>query len=204
MTAAILRSWIGSVSLLLRPIAWALAVSRESIATNDDSPGFFEPRPWGWPDAVAIVIWTLAIVAFFWDAVSLRGALFLLRHHRDQLSLPRVFCRGAQGRPVFAMVPGALLRACRSISESQAGYLHPFKYLFYPWMETWKAFNLDTVLSIWLSGAGKLSLAAAARRANCGPFRRGHLRAERVHVGPLRAHQHDQRTGERAVRDLGA
>ena len=39
-------------------------------------------------------------------------------------------------------------------SESQAGYLHPFKYLFYPWMETWKAFNFDTVLSIWLTGVG--------------------------------------------------
>ena len=31
-------------------------------------------------------------------------------------------------------------------SESQAGYFHPFKYLLYPWMATWKAFNLDTVL----------------------------------------------------------
>src|SRR5262249_13615832 len=39
-------------------------------------------------------------------------------------------------------------------SESQAGYLHPLKYLLYPWMETWKAFNLDTVLSIWLTGLG--------------------------------------------------
>ena len=39
-------------------------------------------------------------------------------------------------------------------SESQAGYLHPLKYLLYPWMETWKAFNFDTVLSIWLTGLG--------------------------------------------------
>ncbi len=39
-------------------------------------------------------------------------------------------------------------------SESQAGYLHPLKYLLYPWMETWQAFNLDTVLSIWLTGVG--------------------------------------------------
>ena len=89
-------------------------------------------------------------------------------------------------------------------SESQAGYLHPFKYLFYPWMATWKAFNLDTVLSIWLTGAGELSLAAAARRADGGALRCGHLRPERLHVGALRAHQHDQRAGERAVRDLGA
>ena len=39
-------------------------------------------------------------------------------------------------------------------SESQAGYLHPFKYLLYPWLATWQALNLDTVLSIWLLGAG--------------------------------------------------
>ena len=50
-------------------------------------------------------------------------------------------------------------------SESQAGYLHPLKYLLYPWLATWKAFNLDTVLSVWLTGVGDLRLAAAARRA---------------------------------------
>ena len=39
-------------------------------------------------------------------------------------------------------------------SESQAGYLHPLKYLLYPWLPTWQAFNLDTVLSVWLTGLG--------------------------------------------------
>ena len=39
-------------------------------------------------------------------------------------------------------------------SESQAGYLHPLKYLLYPWLPTWQALNLDTVLSVWLAGLG--------------------------------------------------
>ncbi len=39
-------------------------------------------------------------------------------------------------------------------SESQAGYLHPLKYLLYPCLETWQAFNLDTVLSVWLAAVG--------------------------------------------------
>ncbi len=39
-------------------------------------------------------------------------------------------------------------------SESQAGYLHPLKYLLYPWLQTWQAFNLDTILSVWLTGVG--------------------------------------------------
>ena len=57
--------------------------------------------------------------------------------------------------------PGRFSRWCPGLycglplfSESQAGYLHPFKYLLYPWLETWQAFNLDTVLSVWLTGVG--------------------------------------------------
>ena len=63
-------------------------------------------------------------------------------------------------------------------SESQAGYLHPLKYLLYPWMETWKAFNYDTILSIWLTGAGtygwlrrRVSPAAALTGGNPAPRR---------------------------------
>ena len=35
-----------------------------------------ERRPWGLGDLVAVLAWTVAIAAFFWDAVGLRGALF--------------------------------------------------------------------------------------------------------------------------------
>ena len=69
-------------------------------------------------------------------------------------------------------------------SESQAGYLHPLKYLFYPWLETWKAFNLDTVLSVWLTGVGTYLLAAPACRAGGALDRGGGLRPERVTSGP--------------------
>ena len=131
----------------------ALAVSRESIATNDDSPGFFEPTPWGWPDAAAIVIWTLAIVAFFWDAVSLRGALFYFDLTEINYPYRAFFASELKAGRFSRWCPG-LYCGLPLFSESQAGYLHPFKYLFYPWMETWKALNLDTVLSIWLSGVG--------------------------------------------------
>ena len=46
-------------------------------------------------------------------------------------------------------------------SESQAGYLHPLKFVFYPWMATWKALNLDTVASVWLTGLGTYGASAA-------------------------------------------
>jgi hypothetical protein len=99
------------------------------------------------------LVWTFAIILFFWDAASLRRALFYfditeinypyraffaeeLRAGRFSRWCPNLYC----GLPLY--------------SESQAGYLHPFKYLLYPWMATWKAFNLDTVLSVWLTGVG--------------------------------------------------
>ena len=37
-------------------------------------------------------------------------------------------------------------------AESQAGYLHPLKYVLYPFLKTWQALNLDTILSVWLTG----------------------------------------------------
>jgi hypothetical protein len=51
-------------------------VASEVTANTDDSGSVFVPRPWSWHDAVAILIWTVAIAGFFWNAVSLRGALF--------------------------------------------------------------------------------------------------------------------------------
>jgi len=128
-------------------------VSKGEPATIDGSSGLFGRRPWGYSDLVALLVWTAAIAGFFWDAVSLRRALFYfditeinypyraffadeLRVGRFSRWCPELYC----GMPLY--------------SESQAGYLHPFKYLLYPWLATWQALNLDTVLSIWLTGAG--------------------------------------------------
>jgi Bacterial membrane protein YfhO len=128
-------------------------VSREASGTDLDSPGFFEPRPWGWADLAAILVWTVAIVAFFWDAVSLRGALFYFDITEINYPYRAFFADELKAGRFSRWCPG-LYCGLPLFSESQAGYLHPFKYLFYPWMETWKALNLDTVLSIWLTGTG--------------------------------------------------
>lgn len=112
-----------------------------------------EPGPWRTADLVAVLVWSAAVLAYFWDAVAFRGALFYFDiteinyPYRDFLAqemrlgrfsrwFPGLYC----GLPLF--------------SESQAGYLHPLKYLLYPWMATWKALNLDTVISVWLTGLG--------------------------------------------------
>ena len=114
---------------------------------------FFERRPWGRGDWAALAAWTLVIVAFFFDVVAMRGALFYF--DISEINYPY--------RAFFAdeLKAGRFSRWCPGIycglplfSESQAGYLHPFKYLLYPWLETWQALNLDTVLSVWLTGVG--------------------------------------------------
>ncbi|MGC8638661.1 MAG: YfhO family protein [Isosphaeraceae bacterium] len=114
---------------------------------------WFAPSAWSRADVVALLIWSGAVVLLFWDAVTLRGAFFYfditeinfpyraffaheLRAGRFSRWCPWLYC----GMPLY--------------SESQAGYLHPLKYLLYPWMDTWKAFNFDTVGSIWLVGLG--------------------------------------------------
>jgi hypothetical protein len=113
----------------------------------------FERRPWGWRDGVALLVWTAAIVAGFWDVVSLRGALFYF--DITEINFPyRAFLAEELRAGRFSRWCPGLYCGLPLYSESQAGYLHPLKYLLYPWLETWQAFNFDTVLSIWLTGLG--------------------------------------------------
>jgi hypothetical protein len=128
-------------------------VSSEANGTSDAAPGLFTPRRWGWHDAVAILVWTAAIALFFWDVVSLRGALFYFDITEINYPYRHFFAEELRAGRFSRWCPG-LYCGLPLFSESQAGYLHPFKYLLYPWMETWKALNFDTVLSIWLTGVG--------------------------------------------------
>jgi hypothetical protein len=128
-------------------------VSQGEAETIEGSAGIFQRRPWGWRDGVALLVWTAAIVGFFWDVVSLRRALFYFDITEINYPYRAFFAEELRAGRFSRWFPG-LYCGMPLYSESQAGYLHPFKYLLYPWLETWQAFNLDTVLSIWLTGAG--------------------------------------------------
>jgi len=128
-------------------------VSKGESARFDGSGGLFERRPWGWGDLVALLVWTVAIAGFFWDVVSLRRALFYFDITEINYPYRAFFAEELRAGRFSRWCPG-LYCGLPLYSESQAGYLHPLKYLLYPWMETWQAFNLDTVLSIWLTGLG--------------------------------------------------
>ncbi len=104
-------------------------------------------------DAIMILIWTAAIVVVFWDAVSLRGAMFYF--DVTEINYPyRAFFADELKAGRFSRWHPGLYCGMPLYSESQAGYLHPLKYLLYPWLPNWRAFNLDTVLSVWLAGVG--------------------------------------------------
>lgn len=111
-----------------------------------------EPRPWGWHDALAISVWTAAIAVIFWKAVTLRQALFYFDITEINFPYRDFLARELRAGRFSRWCPG-LYCGFPLFSESQAGYLHPLKYLLYPWLETWKAFNLDTILSVWITGA---------------------------------------------------
>lgn len=111
------------------------------------------PPSWSWADALALLVWTVAIVAFFWDIVALKAALFYFDVTEINLPYRHFFAEELKAGRLSRWFPG-LYAGMPLYSESQAGYFHPFKPLLYPWMETWQAFGLDTVLSVWLTGVG--------------------------------------------------
>ena len=108
-------------------------------------------RPWGWPDLLALAAWTGALAAYFWDAVTLKRALFYF--DISEINYPyRDFLASEIRSGRFARWHPGLYDGFPLYAESQAGYWHPLKYALYPWLATWQAFNLDTLLSVWLTG----------------------------------------------------
>jgi hypothetical protein len=125
----------------------------EASKTTVPAPSVWtsERTPWSWRDILAILVWTLAIVIFFHDAALLQKALFYFDvteinyPYRDFLAREMKLGRFAKWMP-------GLYNGFPLYAESQAGYWHPLKYVLYPFLKTWQAFNLDTVLSVWLTG----------------------------------------------------
>jgi hypothetical protein len=129
-----------------------------NVSSGDSEPtglaaGLFEPRPWSRADLLALMTWTGAILLFFWDSATFRRALFYFDITEINYPYRAFFAEELRAGRFSRWCPG-LYCGLPLYSESQAGYLHPFKYLLYPWLQTWQAFNLDTVLSVWVTGLG--------------------------------------------------
>jgi hypothetical protein len=126
-------------------------VSLEVDDAEPARPWTPERRRWGWSDVAAIAVWTLAILVFFHDAALLRKAFFYFDISEINLPYRDFLAKEIRLGRFSRWMPG-LYCGFPLYSESQAGYWHPLKYLLYPWLATWQAFNLDTVLSVWLTG----------------------------------------------------
>ena len=128
-------------------------MSRMLETPAEAGPSWFRPPRWGVGDLIALAAWTVGVCWIFREAVFLRGAFFYFDVTEINYPYRHFFAEELKAGRFSRWCP-LLFNGMPLFSESQVGYLHPLKYLFYPWMETWKAFNLDTVFSIWLAGAG--------------------------------------------------
>ncbi len=123
----------------------------EAKASPPELPWTPLQRRWGWPDALALAAWTSSLVAYFWDAVTLKKALFYF--DITEINYPyRDFLANEMRAGRFSRWHPGLNDGFPLYAESQAGYWHPLKFLLYPWLPTWQALNLDTILSVWLTG----------------------------------------------------
>ena len=177
-------------------------MSNGETEPTGDSAALFERRPWGRGDLIALLVWTAAIAVFFWDSVSLRRALFYFDITEINYPYRAFFADELRAGRFSRWCPG-LYCGMPLFSESQAGYLHPLKYLLYPWLADLAGVQPRHGALGLADRRGDVLLAAAARRAGGGTHRGRHLRRERLCLGPSDPHQHDQCPGQRAVCDLG-
>ena len=128
-------------------------MSDATVAGEADGTGWFSRRRWGRGDLVALAIWTAAVVWIFRDAVTLRG-------RSSTSTSPRSITRTASSSPRSCGPAGSRggapgsIAGCRFTARARRDICTRSSTCFYPWMETWKAFNFDTVFSVWLAGAG--------------------------------------------------
>lgn len=107
-------------------------------------------RKWDW---IAFGMFFLALFACFSPLVLAREALFYFDITEINYAYRHFFAENLKaGRLTFWC--HRLYNGLPLFAESQAGYLHPLKFLFYPWMSTWAALGYDMVASLALTGLG--------------------------------------------------
>src|SRR5262245_44556607 len=132
-----------------RPLARARRAMRGGAP---EGPPTWEARParWGWADLLALATLVAAVVWVFREVLLEGRALFYF--DISEINLPyRDFVASEWRAGRFSRWHPGLYCGMALFSESQAGYLHFLKplYLFLP---TWRAFGLDTSLSVLLTG----------------------------------------------------
>ena len=137
----------------------------KSVGSDAQSEAWrFERRPLGAGDLVAVLVWTAAIVAFFWDAVSLRKALFYFDITEINLPYRDFLAREIRLGRFSRWCPG-LYNGMPLFSESQAGYLHPLEIRSVPVAQDLAGVQPRHRALGLADGPGHLRLAPPPRRA---------------------------------------
>lgn len=104
-------------------------------------------------DAIALLLFFAALLIYFWPLVLAKAALFYFDVTELNYAYRDYFAENLkQGRLAF-WCPN-LYNGFPLYGESQAGYWHPLKYIFYPFLSSWAAFGYDMVASLALAGLG--------------------------------------------------
>ncbi|MBI1323557.1 YfhO family protein [bacterium] len=107
-------------------------------------------RKW---DILALGIFGVAHFAYFSPLILAKGALFYFDVTEINYAYRHYFAESLKsGRLAFWC--HRLYNGLPLFAESQAGYFHPLKYIFYPWMSTWAALGYDMAASLALTGLG--------------------------------------------------
>lgn len=120
---------------------------------ENQSPTPEKYNVWCRSDLLALTLFTTALLIYFWPLVLAKAALFYFDVTELNYAYRHYFAENLkQGRLAF-WCPN-LYNGFPLYGESQAGYWHPLKYLFYPFLSTWAAFGYDMVTSLALAGLG--------------------------------------------------
>lgn len=111
------------------------------------------PRKFRWPDIVALAIYLTCLLLYFWPLILAKSALFYFDVTELNYAYRHFFAENLK-KGVISFWCNNLYNGFPLYSESQAGYWHPLKYLFYPFLSTWAAFGYDMVGSLALAGVG--------------------------------------------------
>jgi hypothetical protein len=104
-------------------------------------------------DLIALSLLAIAIFVYFAPLLLAKSALFYFDVTEINYAYRHYFAENLKaGR--FSFWCHQLYNGLPLFAESQAGYFHPLKFMFYPWMSTWAALGFDMVASLALTGLG--------------------------------------------------
>lgn len=104
-------------------------------------------------DAIALSLFSACMAVYFWPLILAQSALFYFDVTELNYAYRHLFAENLK-KGIISFWCNELYNGFPIYSESQTGYWHPLKYVFYPWLSTWSAFGYDMVASLAIAGLG--------------------------------------------------